>query len=99
MEKGVFNYLIDILMAITFVFSATTALVIFFFLPEGVRQGRYQEFLGLTKGTWSFVHTWAGIAFIVLLIIHFILHWNWLICMSKSIFRNKNKELKGGKKQ
>lgn len=99
MEKPKLNYIIDFLMALSFIVTAITALVIFFFLPSGVKQGSYRTFLGIIKGTWSTVHDWSGIIFIILVMIHFILHWNWVVCMTKNIFSKKNNELKGGKKQ
>ena len=79
MNKSKINYLIDLAALVSFLITAITGLVIFFFLPSGVRQGRLQEFLGIEKGMWSVVHDWVGIIFIILAIVHFILHWNWVI--------------------
>jgi hypothetical protein len=66
--------------------------VVFFFLPGGVRQGRFQEFLGIAKENWSFVHTWSGILMVILVVIHFILHWDWILSMAKNIFGKKNEQ-------
>jgi protein-S-isoprenylcysteine O-methyltransferase Ste14 len=98
MVKPIINYIIDFLMTISFIVTAITGLIIFFFLPSGVKQGSYQTFLGIIKGTWSSIHDWSGIIFIILVVLHFVLHWNWLINMTKNIFSSKIKELKGGKK-
>jgi cytochrome b subunit of formate dehydrogenase len=89
MEKAKINYIIDFLAGISFLITAITGLVIFFFLPSGVRQGSYQTFLGIIKGTWTIVHDWAGILFILLVIIHFMLHWDWIVCMTRKIFQRK----------
>ncbi|MEM4625370.1 MAG: DUF4405 domain-containing protein [Candidatus Pacearchaeota archaeon] len=89
MDKSRINYFVDALMTFTFLITAITGLIIFFFLPSGIKQGRYQTFLGITKGTWSFIHNWSGIIFIVLLLIHLILHWKWIVTMTKSIFKRK----------
>jgi quinol-cytochrome oxidoreductase complex cytochrome b subunit len=89
MEKAKINYIIDFLAGISFLITAITGLVIFFFLPSGVRQGSYQTFLGIIKGTWAIVHDWAGIIFILLVIIHFMLHWDWIVCMTRKIFQRK----------
>ncbi|MEM0465915.1 MAG: DUF4405 domain-containing protein [Candidatus Pacearchaeota archaeon] len=99
MEKAKINYIVDFLMAVLFIVTTITALIIFFFLPSGVKQGGYQTFLGVIKRTWSNIHIWSGMIFIILVIIHFILHWNWVVCMTKNIFSKKNNEFKGGKKQ
>ncbi|MEM4153001.1 MAG: DUF4405 domain-containing protein [Candidatus Pacearchaeota archaeon] len=86
MEKVKLNYIIDFLMAIFFIITAITSLVIFFFLPSGIPHGGNQMFLGITKREWLSVHNNSGIIFIVLVIVHFILHWNWIISMTKNIF-------------
>ena len=87
MNKSKVNYFIDLGALISFLITAITGLAIFFFIPNGVRQGRFQEFLGIEKGTWTAVYNWVGIIFIILVIIHFILHWNWIVCMTKNIFK------------
>ena len=94
MDKSKLNYVVDALMTVSFIVTAITSLIIFFFLPSGVRQGRYQELLGVTKFVWTGIHNWAGILFIVLVIVHFVLHWNWVVCMTKKFFKKKDKECK-----
>lgn len=92
MNKAKINYVVDFLAFIAFIVVAVSGLVIYFFLPDGVRQGGYQEFWGLTKHVWSNMHDVWGIAFIILMLIHFILHLNWVICMTKSFFLKKTKK-------
>jgi cytochrome b subunit of formate dehydrogenase len=94
MNKQKTNYIIDLLALVSFIIAAISGLVIRFFMPSGVRQGRLQEFLGIQKGVWSEIHDWAGIIFIVLIIIHFILHWDWVLCMTKNIFNSDKCETK-----
>jgi len=89
MKKNTLNYIVDILMTIAFVITAISGLVIFFFLPSGVKQGSYQTFLGIIKGTWSTIHDRSGILFILLGLIHFILHWNWIVAMTKNLSKKK----------
>ncbi|MFA6089214.1 MAG: DUF4405 domain-containing protein [Candidatus Woesearchaeota archaeon] len=89
MDKPKINYVIDMFLVISFVITAITGIIIFIFLPGGVRQGSYQEFLGITKSLWSGVHDYAGLTMIVLSLIHLILHWNWIIVMTKRIFKGE----------
>ena len=89
MEKSKLNYIVDVLMGVAFVIASITGLVVFFFLPSGVKQGRYLEFLGIIKGTWTAWHNWAGIIIIVLVLVHLILHWKWMVNMTKSFFGGK----------
>ncbi len=90
MNKSKLNYIIDFFTFISFLITSITGLIIFFFLPNGIRQGRFQEFFWITKDFWNFIHIWSGILMIVLVIIHFILHWDWIVCMTKNIFSKKN---------
>ncbi|MDD3783885.1 MAG: DUF4405 domain-containing protein [Candidatus Portnoybacteria bacterium] len=87
MTKNKLNFLVDFLAAICFLVIAKTGLIIFFFLPEGVRRGGYQEFFGITKKTYTGIHNWAGIVFVVLILLHIVLHWDWIINAVKNFFR------------
>lgn len=92
MNKAKINYTVDMLALISFLVTAVSGLAIFFFMPEGVRRGGFQEFLGITKNVWVDAHDVAGIIFIILAIIHFLLHWQWLVSMTKCIFAGKTEE-------
>ena len=89
MSKAELNYIMDISMAVSFIIIAITGLILFFFLPSGVRQGGYQEFLGIIKQVWINVHNFFGIILIIFVLIHLALHWNWIFCMTKTFFLNK----------
>jgi hypothetical protein len=91
MEKSKINYFIDLLMLISFVINSFTGLIIFFFLPTGIRRGGYQEFLGIIKQNWVDVHNWSGILFLLLVVIHLILHWNWIVSKTKSFIKKEEK--------
>ncbi len=90
MEKSKINYFIDLLILIFFVINSITGLIIFFFLPTGVKRGGYQVFLGIIKQNWVIIHNWSGILLILLIAIHLILHWNWIVYMTKSLLQKKN---------
>jgi len=92
MGKSKTNYFIDLLMLIFFVINAITGLIIFFFLPTGVKKGGYQEFLGIIKQNWVDLHNWSGLLLLLLVLIHLILHWNWIVSMTKSLIQKKNKK-------
>ncbi len=92
MNKTKINYWLDIILLISIIITSFTAIIIFFFLPSGVRQGGYQEVLGITKHTWSTLHNWAGLSFIILAIIHYILHLDWVVAMTKNLFKKKAPE-------
>ncbi len=90
MNKNKLNYVVDILMVLFSLIVAVSGLIIFFFLPEGVRQGGYQEFMGITKKVFWGWHNWSGIILILLIVLHFIIHWNWLAINIKNLFESKD---------
>ena len=94
MNKQKINYIIDFLALVSFAIVTLSGLAIKFFMPSGIRQGRLQEFMGIQKGIWSEIHDWFGIAFVILVVIHFIFHWDWIVCMTKNIFKSDKCEVK-----
>jgi len=94
MNKSKINYIVDFLALVSFAVAALSGLAIKFFMPSGVRQGRLQDFLGIQKGVWSKIHDWSGILLIVFVLMHLILHWDWIVCMTKNIFQSDKCEIK-----
>ena len=48
-------------------------------------------FLELSKHTWIDIHDWVAVALIVLVIVHLLLHWKWIVRMAKFMFQGKPK--------
>ncbi|AAM03463.1 TPA: DUF4405 domain-containing protein [Methanosarcina acetivorans] len=87
------NYLVDLALTTLFFGVAGTGLFMYFFIPSGVQRGRYIVYMGLTKATWVWIHSRIGILMIILVVIHFILHWKWIVCTTKNFFRKERCEL------
>jgi cytochrome b subunit of formate dehydrogenase len=87
-SKGKINYWIDVAIAVAFLLSALSGLVLFF-APSGYQGGRNpyygQTVLLLSTQAWNTVHTWASVAMISGVGAHLVLHWDWLVCMSKRV--------------
>jgi len=79
------NYFVDVLMALAFIITSISGLILFFFLPEGLGRGNSTDFLGLVRHDWGLIHNWSGIVMVVLVLIHLVLHWKWIVCMTKNI--------------
>jgi|AntAceMinimDraft_17_1070374.scaffolds.fasta_scaffold31365_2 hypothetical protein len=90
MDKVKLNYIVDALMAVSFTVATMAGLILFFFLPSGLKQGGSQEVLGIAKQGWIQVHNWSGIILIVFVLTHLTLHWRWIALLTKNIFK-KNK--------
>lgn len=69
---------LNIIIWFLFCALAGTGFLLAYRLPHGrPGAGRY-EALGLSRHEWGEVHTWLSWAFIVVIVLHMILHWRWL---------------------
>lgn len=95
MEKNSLNYWIDVGLLISFIFVAVTGLVLYFaFISNAPGAGRNVDFLGTYKVAWLPWHSFFGIAMIVFAFVHLVLHFNWMVNMTKKIFKGKNEAVK-----
>jgi hypothetical protein len=69
----------------------------YFFIPSGIPRGRYVVYMGLTKGIWIWIHSRAGILIVILVVVHLILHSQWIIRTTKIFFgKGKNNAVREG---
>ncbi len=94
MKRSVLNILIEAVSLVVFVTMISTGLLIKYVLPPG--SGRVEKMLyaggrrehaidlywGLSRHEWGEIHFWLALAFLVLLIVHLILHWNFIRAMT-----------------
>lgn len=77
MDRANLNYFIDALMILFFLLTGITGIIKMPSFPFVFRQGIFQV---ITK-----VHDYSGFIFLVLVIIHLILHFLWIKCMTKTL--------------
>jgi len=60
---------------------------------DGFRGGRdgalrpgQEEFLAVTRSDWIDIHDWAGVALLVIICLHVVLHWRWIAQVTKRVF-------------
>ena len=85
MNKARLNYFIDIGLGISFLLVFITGIIK---LP-GLLQSLDISHLTLPMKNITMLHDRAGIAMGILVIIHLILHWRWIVSMTRDIFRRK----------
>lgn len=92
-SKAQINYWIDEIIGIAFFLSVLSGLILFLGPSEGYQGGRNSGYgrtvLLLGHHTWGALHTWSSIAMAAGVFGHLILHWNWIVCMTKKRFRRK----------
>lgn len=83
------NYLIDLSLILSGAVAILTG-IYFLFLPIGGYQGGRNPAFGITilfdRATWDLLHTWSGVAMILVAAIHIPLHWGWITNMAKKIY-------------
>ena len=79
MRKSTINYLIFLAQAIAVILLGISALLLWQFFPRGFLESRQ---------LWVDIHKWTGVALAVLVIIHIVLHWKWLVQMTRYYLRN-----------
>ena len=88
MNKLKIDYWIDVGLAITFLSAFITGLLKW---PSLIR------FFGLTHRNlpWAeitFVHDWSGLIMGLLVFIHLLFHWKWIVCVTKNILKKGDKK-------
>jgi cytochrome b subunit of formate dehydrogenase len=85
MEKEKISYLIDILMGISFLAVAATGILK---LPPLTRYFT-SVYSIITPFHMARIHDISGVVMALLVLVHLILHWNWIVAMTKNIFKRK----------
>ena len=82
------NWLIDAALALGGLLAALSG-IYFLYLPTGGYQGGRNPMYGITilfeRHTWEELHTWSGVAMIVVAAVHLIIHWRWVKMMAVRI--------------
>jgi hypothetical protein len=86
---AVVNVLVDGLIAVSFIVTAVSG-VVFLFLPTGGYQGgansTWEVAPLFSRTTWDLIHTWGGVVMIIAAVIHFWIHWRWVVKVTKRFF-------------
>lgn len=84
------NWLIDVAVFISAIIASVSG-VYFLFLPSGGYRGGRNPWYGVTilfdRHTWEDLHTWGGVAMIAAIVIHFAIHWKWVVSMAGRIVK------------
>lgn len=85
MGKVTRNYLIALVMALLALVQAVSGFVLWLALPPGSRGGTFL----FSRDVWLTMHSRAAIALTVIVLIHIILHWRWIVRTTKAYFQQK----------
>ena len=77
MNRTISNIIIDIIAAFLFLGMIATGYLLRFPLPPG--SNKMLSLWGYTRHQWGDVHFWISLGLLVVLIVHLVLHWNWIV--------------------
>jgi len=87
MDKIKLNYWVDVGMGIAFILAFVTGIFKF----PNLTQYFISVFRFIPARTISRIHDWSGLVMGLLVLTHLILHWNWIVCMTKKKLKCDNK--------
>jgi len=80
--RGRLNLLLNVVVGFSFLLAAISG-VYFLFVPGG--RGAVDPMFLFSRITWDLIHTWAGVTLIAAGVIHFAIHWRWVVNVATSI--------------
>jgi hypothetical protein len=93
MTKAIKYWILAIIMALLGLVEAISGFVLWLGFPA--RQGGGHglggglgnlTFWELSRHTWIDIHDWVAVALVILVCVHVILHWKWIVRIAKSRF-------------
>lgn len=80
MKRPTLNFIIDSAAFVSCLVLLSTGLIMYFILPPG---SGHLEIWGMNRHGWGDIHFWAAVLFILMIGIHLVLHWKWIVCKVK----------------
>ncbi|MFC2049974.1 DUF4405 domain-containing protein [Chloroflexota bacterium] len=94
MRRTTRNYILDAVFGLALLFQGVTGFVLWFILPGGGYRYRGGSNLNdvssnflFAQHTWLDIHRWVAVALLVIFALHIAIHWQWIVSMTKSYFR------------
>jgi len=97
MGKSTRNYIVGIIMFLLAAFEAVSGFVLWLVLPtggKGYMGGRGGGSIAAgtflwPRDTWLDLHNWVGVALVVIVVLHLVLHRRWIVHTTKAFFRRR----------
>ncbi|MEY3897141.1 MAG: hypothetical protein RLZZ214_2662 [Verrucomicrobiota bacterium] len=90
MNRSHLNLLFDMLAAVALVAMIATGYILRFPLPPTTN--RTHELWGVSRHEWGAVHSWVSLAFLAVLFVHVMLHWEWIFATVRRRFTSSKAE-------
>lgn len=77
MNRTILNIIIDLAAALLFLGMIATGYILRFPLPPGSNKSHI--LWSFSRHQWGDIHFWISLGLLVVMIIHLVLHWNWIV--------------------
>lgn len=84
MKRNLINLTVDIVAAASLMVMGVTGYILRFPLPPTTN--RIYELWGMSRHEWGTIHAWAGAWFLGVVLLHLVLHWDWVFTMIRRRF-------------
>ncbi|MBN2204909.1 MAG: 4Fe-4S binding protein [Thermoleophilia bacterium] len=90
--KATINYVVDVIIAAAFIGAAVSGIV--FLLPTAwvSTSGGDPAILGVSMAVWRTLHEWSSLIMVGGVLLHTVLHWRWVVVMTKKTFAPPRRE-------
>jgi len=97
MKRGTVNFVVDLISFVDLLGLVYTGFIMKYILPPGsaghgygFRGGRgpgeIKYLWSMTRHEWGSIHFYFALLFVILMVVHIVLHWNWIKSYFKSLF-------------
>ena len=102
MSRNTVNFILDLMSFLNLLVLMFTGYMMRYILPPGTgglgrelhggsgRGINIKELWSMTRHEWGSIHFYLAAIFVVLMIIHIILHWKWITYYMKSVVNRKS---------
>jgi cytochrome b561 len=88
MKNWLKHYILFVILLLLGFIQVISGFLLWLVIPGGHRGfgiGQVTGDLLWSRYTWIEIHDWTAVALVVVVIIHIILHWKWIVYMTKKI--------------
>jgi hypothetical protein len=87
MRRATVNFIVDAIAFLALLCLTVTGLLLKYAPRGGGRgPGESRDWLGVSHHVWGDIHFIASVVFVVLILVHVVLHWTWIQGSVKSMF-------------
>jgi hypothetical protein len=83
MQRATLNYIVDLGLLISFLCVAVTGII----KMPGLMQNLGISYMAIPFNVITPLHDMSGVAMALLVLVHLVLHWGWIVGMTKSFFK------------